>query len=190
MPKIIENAEEKILIAATELFLKEGYANTNIRKIAKAAGVSSGTIYTYFNDKETLFINSSIRRIYGFLCLLEKELQNVSDYREQLRLYIEIFYMYWEKPVRKLHNEIRDTDFVNKLRSSDYDISATKIVELLENIIKKINPNTEIYDFERVNILVFEIIPSFINRKSENQMDDLGNIDFIYKIVIREILGV
>nr|WP_075631002.1 TetR/AcrR family transcriptional regulator [Glaesserella parasuis] len=43
-----------ILNATDRLMAKEGVQNLSTHKIAKEAGVSVGTIYLYFKDKETL----------------------------------------------------------------------------------------------------------------------------------------
>ena len=44
----------RILKAADVLMAREGVQNLSTHKIAKEAGVSVGTIYLYFKDKETL----------------------------------------------------------------------------------------------------------------------------------------
>ena len=46
---------EAILEAAKGLFLSNGYANTSMDAVAAEAGVSKLTVYSHFNDKETLF---------------------------------------------------------------------------------------------------------------------------------------
>lgn len=46
---------QAILDAAKELFLTHGYASTSMDAVATAAGVSKLTVYSHFNDKETLF---------------------------------------------------------------------------------------------------------------------------------------
>ena len=46
---------ERILVAATELFLAEGYGSTSIEAVAKRAGVSKRTLYDRFDDKTVLF---------------------------------------------------------------------------------------------------------------------------------------
>lgn len=43
-----------ILDAAREVFLSDGYANASIRKIARAAGCTHGTLYIHFRDKDDL----------------------------------------------------------------------------------------------------------------------------------------
>ncbi len=50
-----EEMRERILDAAIELFLKEGYEKTSIRQIADAIEYSPATIYLYFKDKDELF---------------------------------------------------------------------------------------------------------------------------------------
>lgn len=55
MPKVIKNVEEKLIFAAEELFIQGDYDTVNMRKIAKHAGVASGTVYNYFPNKEVLY---------------------------------------------------------------------------------------------------------------------------------------
>ena len=46
---------EQILVAATDLFLAEGYGSTTIEAVAARAGVSKRTLYDRFDDKSVLF---------------------------------------------------------------------------------------------------------------------------------------
>lgn len=52
-----ETLRQEILDAARELFIKEGYENVSMRKIAQIIEYSPTTIYLYFKDKEDLFYN-------------------------------------------------------------------------------------------------------------------------------------
>ncbi len=45
---------ERICAAAEALFLRDGYARTSIRAVAKAAGVAEATVYLAFPDKAAL----------------------------------------------------------------------------------------------------------------------------------------
>ncbi len=47
---------EAILAGAMQEFLANGYAATTMDKVTAAAGVSKTTVYSYFQDKERLFI--------------------------------------------------------------------------------------------------------------------------------------
>jgi AcrR family transcriptional regulator len=47
---------EQILQGAIQEFLTHGYAGTSMDKVAKTGGVSKATVYSYFQDKEGLFV--------------------------------------------------------------------------------------------------------------------------------------
>lgn len=51
-----EQTKQKILSAAKDLFSKSDYFQTNSKDIAKAAGVSIGSFYTYFENKREVMI--------------------------------------------------------------------------------------------------------------------------------------
>jgi AcrR family transcriptional regulator len=48
--------QQAILDAATEVFAKVGFQNTDVQVIAERAGVGKGTVYRYFGSKEDLFL--------------------------------------------------------------------------------------------------------------------------------------
>jgi len=55
--KMREVKQKQIKDAALELFAREGYHSTSISKIAKAAGISKGLMYNYFDSKEELVMS-------------------------------------------------------------------------------------------------------------------------------------
>ena len=46
---------QELLGAALDLFVERGYAATRLEDVARRAGVSKGTLYLYFTNKEELF---------------------------------------------------------------------------------------------------------------------------------------
>ena len=48
--------KEKIIKYGFDLICEKGYHNTNTAEIAKSAGVSTGIVYQYFNDKRDIFL--------------------------------------------------------------------------------------------------------------------------------------
>jgi AcrR family transcriptional regulator len=57
-PKWQRRAEDRpreICTAALEVFSEKGFAAAKLDEIAKRAGISKGTLYLYFKDKEDLF---------------------------------------------------------------------------------------------------------------------------------------
>jgi len=62
MPKVVpeykEEARNRIIQQATELFIEQGYKKTKMTEIAKKLGVSKGAIYQYFRSKEELLFEA------------------------------------------------------------------------------------------------------------------------------------
>lgn len=54
MPKKIQDVSQKIIDAALTIYNTEGFDKISIRKIAKLSGLSIGTVYNRFEDKEQL----------------------------------------------------------------------------------------------------------------------------------------
>jgi len=50
-----EARPEELVSAALEVFVERGYAGTKLADVARRAGVTKGTIYLYFENKEALF---------------------------------------------------------------------------------------------------------------------------------------
>jgi AcrR family transcriptional regulator len=50
-----EERPAELLAAALDLFVERGYAATRLDEVAARAGVSKGTLYLYFENKEELF---------------------------------------------------------------------------------------------------------------------------------------
>ena len=57
MPKIVDAQKyrQELLSKCFDLFAEKGYANVTTRQIAKELGVSTGTLYHYFPNKQVLF---------------------------------------------------------------------------------------------------------------------------------------
>ncbi|MBP0598350.1 TetR/AcrR family transcriptional regulator [Herbaspirillum sp. LeCh32-8] len=50
-----QDRPQELLAAALQLFVERGYAATRLEDVAARAGVSKGTLYLYFENKESLF---------------------------------------------------------------------------------------------------------------------------------------
>jgi AcrR family transcriptional regulator len=66
--------EDRILDSAFAVFGERGYQTTTLKEIAQGAGISTGSVYTYFPDKESLFI-AAVNR--GWAIFIE-ELEAIS----------------------------------------------------------------------------------------------------------------
>ena len=69
---IVRARREQIVEAATRVFAEKGFRRATIREVAREAGISEGTIYNYFEDKDALLmailerLNETERRVEDF----------------------------------------------------------------------------------------------------------------------------
>jgi len=66
-PEMGSSGRPAIVAAATRLFAQRGFAETSMRQIAEAAGVSKAAIYHHFRDKDGLY-----------RCLLEEAIDSLT----------------------------------------------------------------------------------------------------------------
>ena len=64
-----------LLEAAYDVFSSSGYHRTRLGDVAAAAGYSKASVYNYFEDKEELFLQTSITASGDIVTLLEAESQ-------------------------------------------------------------------------------------------------------------------
>ena len=78
--KLPPEKRDRILRVAVEEFANNGFENTSIQQIAKKSEISVGSVYKYFENKETLF--SMVVR--GGLSSLEELLVGLADSSEDI----------------------------------------------------------------------------------------------------------
>lgn len=84
------NPEEKmgrVLRVARELFVEKGYHNVTIPTIVKASGVSTGAIYSYFTNKETLAHRIHENTMNAFEAMLQERFDDAATVREKLEAF-------------------------------------------------------------------------------------------------------
>jgi AcrR family transcriptional regulator len=86
---------QEILSAALDLFIERGYAATRADDVAAQAGVSKGTVYLYFENKEELF-KAVVRESYA--PVLQEAVELLDQYEgSNFDLLDEILHGWWEK---------------------------------------------------------------------------------------------
>ena len=91
--RVREDLRKLILSAAEELFVRDGYENVSMRKIARKMEYSATTIYHHFKDKGELFFHL-LESYHGALRIrMERIYRDVADpveaVREGMRTYTE-----------------------------------------------------------------------------------------------------
>lgn len=124
------------------LMCEEGYYNTNTTQIAEYAGVSTGIIYQYFNDKKDIFIegvkNYSDQIMFPMLNVLETQKIDINNMQNLKKLLHNIIDKFIESHTisKKAHEELiamshLDDDVSAIFKNSEINMTK-KVVSLLE----------------------------------------------------------
>lgn len=90
-----EARPQELLAAALDLFVERGYSATRLDDVAARAGVSKGTLYLYFTNKEELF-KAVIRE--NMVPIIGEAEGIVSHYQgPTARLFEDIVFGWWER---------------------------------------------------------------------------------------------
>lgn len=84
----VEETRDLILDAARNVFVAAGYEGTSIREVARRAGISHGTIYLHFRDKDDLLYQVSedeFGRLLGRLRALPRTRDPIQRLGDALR---------------------------------------------------------------------------------------------------------
>ena len=130
----------KIIEKGFELMCEKGFYNTTTTDIAEYAGVSTGIIYQYFNDKKDIFLegvkNYSTNIMYPMVNILETGKFNIKDLNSILKYMMDKF-INSHTISKKAHEELMamshlDEDVSNIFKNSEIEMTE-KLVELFKN---------------------------------------------------------
>jgi len=174
----------KIIEKGFKLMCEKGFYNTTTADIAEYAGVSTGIIYQYFNDKKDIFLegvkNYSIHIMYPMVNILETGKFNIKDLNSILKDMMDKF-IKSHTISKKAHEELMamshlDEDVSQVFKNSEIEITE-KLVELFKNNNIKIkNPR------EKVHIIV-GLIDNFCHEVVYHKHE---NID--YSVMQEEVI--
>lgn len=144
----------RIVEKGFELMCSKGYYNVSTPDIAEAAGVSTGIIYQYFNDKKDIFIEGvrNYANTIMFPQLTTFENIGLTDTKQLLRNMIDS-YIKNHTISKKAHEELMamshlDDDVAEIFKKSEFEMT-NKIVQILKlNNIEFENP------IEKIHIVV------------------------------------
>jgi len=90
-----ETRPQELLEAALLLFVEKGFAATRSEEVARAAGVSKGTLYLYYPSKEELF-KAVVRQ--NMSALIAEGIEMAGSYAgSSSELLIELMNIWWQK---------------------------------------------------------------------------------------------
>jgi AcrR family transcriptional regulator len=126
-----------ILEAAEQLFAETGYADTTIRSVAGRAGLSVGTIYLYYGNKEELYSELFRHQLESFSAMTEplREKEPLAAIRGLIDSYLD----YSIKKAKLVSMQIKEHDLELKkpLKRAFFDSQKRLIADILEKGVRK-----------------------------------------------------
>lgn len=184
----------KIINGAVSAFREKGYEQTTMKDIRESAGVSTGSLYMYFSNKEEIFINilearisehdskSEISENISCFNKIEKFIDNTNTYCRNIQDGIApIAYEYsisaWREADRKKFLNIR------------YDMGVNYIKGLIEEGIrlKEFNEDIDVESISNFIITVFEGINTLSVSLGNEKIDATKQLDFLKEILEKKL---
>ena len=74
LPPLSGNANaEKILAEAWQLFQSKGYRGVSMDEVCRRCKITNPTLYYYYQNKETLYIQTMLHQLHGYRALIEQD---------------------------------------------------------------------------------------------------------------------
>ncbi|WP_419787864.1 TetR/AcrR family transcriptional regulator [Pseudodesulfovibrio sp.] len=129
--------KEDILLAAQEIFARSGYAGTTMKMVAEKAGVASGLVFHYFDNKENLFMVAGSDLIKTMIEDIRKAISVAHNGREALGLFVEAYLGFTLNEAKTFPTLLRCSPFSDDNPDLDRQKIGAKFREII-NIIEAI----------------------------------------------------
>ena len=145
---------KQIINAAIEIFSQKGYHRAKIQDITRSVGISTGTFYIYFNNKQDLFIEVIDDVLRTIIHDEVKSLRNEDDFFKRLEIRGKAFYknyLKYDEILYQLRAEMASEDDwpQNRVKKAYRDITEPVIRELEnalnQGILRPIDPELLAY---------------------------------------------
>ena len=181
-----EERYQTILKAAETLFVKEGYHQTSINKIADLAEISVGTVYFYFKNKEDLLLQLLDGISYLFRSRIGAEFRNSESTLEGFMAAGHMFFdefcnKYPEKVAIMYRESIGQSPLLDEYRKKLHDKSIKDIGEAMQRMSENMGfsfPNENSVEVIAVSIMgIYQSIAShyLVSKGKPENLKQIGN---------------
>ncbi|TGB01404.1 TetR/AcrR family transcriptional regulator [Halobacillus salinus] len=171
-----EEKREKILQAGIKLFSENGYSKATIKDISKEAGVSFGTVFTYFENKDTLFEASVLEPLEDMKAVLLSQAEEQDDVAAQIKETIKLHMTYFAQQgtyARMVQYVIGQRDRFADLFNELNDFTE-EFQESLEPLIRKGQEQGVLIELDPNNVAITYL--AYINGVRLTTIDDIDQL--------------
>jgi AcrR family transcriptional regulator len=189
--KIAELKKQLILEEASQQFDQMSYESVSVSSIAKAAGVSIGTIYGLFENKEGLFKAYIYQEIESAYTIISEQLQNVNDPKEKLYLMTLFHFDHLRQKSEHIKESFHVAPLFDRKLTYQVDSPIHKFIELIASILEECHNKRPfvIEDFLQLAYVYVSIKDSYIERWIFEEIElDNSKVDEILNLFFKGAL--
>lgn len=177
--------KERIIKMGFELMCDNGYHNVSSVDIAKYAGVSTGIIYQYFNDKRDIFIagckDYANRIMFPMLDILDSERITKDNLSSILEKIIDSFILNHTMKT-KSHEELMAMTYLDNEVAEIFNQNEILLTKQIKDVLAK-NGFNEKHLLEKVHLII-GIIDNYCHEVVYHQHKDLD-----YNVMKDEVIN-
>lgn len=150
--------QQRIVKAATALFVKNGYRKTSVDEIARRAHLAKGTIYLYFKTKADILLQAIVEEKTRFTARLNPVVHAEIQPREKLQLLL-----------RAIFQGLAEMPLVSRLLGGDREIMF---------VLEEMNATVQIQAFDLQAGFLSELIDHAArpHRWTQEEIEDRGKV--------------
>ena len=141
------STEEKILKAAEEVFMRDGYDGSRMQDIADVAGINKALLHYYFRSKDKLFEKIFDAKAQIFFPRIEQALYQDLSFIEKVEVFIEQYINllrsnpYLPLFVLNTINKKNNADFIKKMPVElSQRLIMSYLYDLQQGKVREVNP--------------------------------------------------
>ena len=153
-----ENTKNYIIEKVAPVFNKKGFTGTYLSDLEKATGLTKGSIYGNFKDKNEVALEAFKYNFKQLSNKIQAKINNAKSSKEKIRQFFEFYETEYEHIMNNggcpILNTAVDADDGNEFLKIEVQKAIVNWVELIENIVKEGVANNE---FKNIDTYKFSV---------------------------------
>lgn len=189
------NTKRKIIKAAGQYFCCNGYYGSSVKGLADAAGVSVGSFYFYFKDKDELLIEVYRQQSEKFIETICKSLCKTEQYRKDRKAWLhefilDLLHTYGDS--WKLRLELKVLNYENPQVAVQRELIKNRMIELMVKSIENspMKADLKVKHLRTAILFIIDIVDAAYDRmydeKQADQKDEI--IEECFNIIYKYLM--
>lgn len=158
--------ERKVIDVSQKLFLEKGYDKTTIKEITEQAGITTGSLYHFFRDKEDILSYITKDMFDAAVAISDEILEKESNpwLRFSIEIGIQFYFVLTHRPIAELYLAAHQSGNIARLITQSAQVRN-------QDIFKISHPHLSKEDYYVKSLAVKGIIHSFVQEVVHGKED-------------------